>query len=174
MLHCQTRRARLAPAALVLVTAVVVLSQNARVFLRSRARAVDPDQASLVQYLHDHTAPSDTVLMWTEGRDGELLLRVNRPPGVRHFMAHSYFDMDLALFAELVIEFVAKPPLWIVQDTRRKDPLLTGPAHCPWEASIPALQQIQQFVREHYHWEASFGRFEVWRRAGPPGTAPSD
>lgn len=163
-----TRRARQVLVAILALTAVLMLAQNVKAYVRGRQRAAEPDQNRLAAWLSANTTPDQTVFLWISGRDADLLRRVNRPPGVRHFLARSYTDMDLALLDEWAAEFVLHPPDWLAQDTRGQDPQLTRLTGVPWESGVPALRRVQAFVARHYHLERKFGPFEVWRRGWPP------
>jgi hypothetical protein len=163
------KASRVMAAALLAVTAVVVVTQNAMSLARYAGEPPnDADRRAVIEFVQDHARPDQSVWIWAWGRDADLFYRFNRAPGVRHFMAHSYFNMDLALFDEMVADFEARPPDWIVEDRRREKPSLTGPAPAEWLEAAPSLAALQSLVRRRYTHVESFGDFSVLRYVDSP------
>jgi hypothetical protein len=154
---------RWAPIALLIVTIAANSAQAARTILRDRARDDGP-KAALVSHIRSQTAPSDTVFFWIGGSDADLMHRADRPPGLRHFLAASCFNMDMRLFSEFANEFLARPPDWIVEDRNLNRPSLREPGRYDWEARVPDLARLQRFVQRAYAPVATFGDFELLRR----------
>lgn len=152
---------------LLVVTATVVAGQNARQIIRHH-RSVDDDHAALVEFAARNIAADDTVFIWAWGREARLLYELNRPCGVRHFLAHAYFRMDLRLFDEMVESFTASAPQWIVEDVRRDRPPLSADPPAEFTAAAPSLATLHEFVRSHFDRVAEFGRFVVLRRRPMP------
>ncbi|MCG8409199.1 MAG: hypothetical protein MI923_28685 [Phycisphaerales bacterium] len=161
--HTGERRARRIAVALVGLTGLVVAGQNGKELSRNRSAEGHSKRTSVVQFIHRHTKPEETVYIWAWGRSAELLYKVDRPPGNRHFLGHAYFDMDLILFEEMVEEFLAGPPRWVVEDRDRDDPSLTGVSRSDWGRSYPDLIKLQKYVRQQYTQEAAFGNYIIWR-----------
>lgn len=168
----EARASRRTAAVLVGVTAIVVGVQNVRGFTRARPGGDEVHRAAVVAFVEAHTAPTDSVLIWAWGRSADLLYRIDRSPGVRHFLAHAYLIMDVSLFDEMVDEFLTRPPAWIVEDSLRNKPPLTAAAEANWSWTSPALQRLQSFARAHYTQEARIGQYLVLRfdGASPTGT----
>ena len=162
------RRARRASSCLVVLTIAIVVTQNVRRLTASRSMPHDGDRSSIVRYVHENTKSDDTVLVWAWGRSADLLYRIDRPPGNRHFLAHSYFNMDLSLFSEMVEEFLNNPPEWIVEDLSRDKPALTRRLPEEWSKSYPALARLQDFAARNYVEVDRFGRFTVLRHRPSP------
>lgn len=153
---------RLSTAFLGVTTLVVVLMIGKSLF-RHRHDATDPDRAAVVEFIREQSKPNDTVLVWAWSGSADLIYRINRPPGVRHFMAHSYLGMDIGLWAEMSSEFRADPLAWIVEDARFSRPALALDRPDPRAASVPALTEVRTFARKYYRRRAEFGRYVVLR-----------
>ena len=150
---------------IVALTAVVICTQNVRTLTKQDRRSTDVERSAVVDYLHTATDTEASVYIWAWNRSADLLYRIDRPPGNRHFMAHSYFNMDLSLFDEMVEAFVADPPAWIVVDRHRRKPDLIGPTTTEWEQTTPSLRRLREFVQRQYRTEAEFGRYTILRLA---------
>ena len=159
---------------LTVLTTGVVGFQVAREVWRFQTSGEDADKSAAIAYIHDHTRPEDSVLVWAWGRSADVLYRLNRPSGTRHFMAHSYFDMDLTLFDEFSNNLRSD---WILEDSRRdKPPLTTNPLK-PYSPMPGSLRRVHLIVSNDYQFIASFGPWRVFRRLPPdflamPATQP--
>ena len=162
----EARTARKAATVLIGITAIVVGVQNVRELSHARPGSNEADRAAVVAFVASQTEPTAGVLIWAWGRSADLLYRIGRPPGQRHFLAHAYLDMDVSLFNEMTADFLMRPPPWIVEDSHRKRPPLTSAPNADWSWSSPALRRLQSFVRDHYTQEARFGRYLVLRFDG--------
>jgi hypothetical protein len=157
---------RYLPRVLVGVTGGIVCFQVASEFHGEVLSLDDTDRMAAVRLVETKGSPTEPVLLWAWGRNADILYKLNRPTGVRHFMAHAYLDMDAGLFNEFVSEFVDAPPAWILEDTRRKKPSLSTPADPSIESRVPSLMTLREFVATGYTRVAVFGPWSI-HRLGP-------
>lgn len=154
--------ARRAAAALIGVTAIVVAVQVTREAMRD-----DPDAAdrqAIAEYVESHvslfTSPENTVFIWAWGNDARLLYELNRSPGTRHFLAHSYLDMDQALYTEFLEGL--SPPGWIIEDIRRDEP----PLFSSWPLADREQKRAHATLDEglyQYQEVITRGRYRLWK-----------
>lgn len=165
--------ARFVPRALIAVTVVIVGLQVVREAAGNRLAHDDADKQAAFEYTRSHALPGESVFLWAWGRNADLLYKLNRSPGVRHFMAHAYLDMDATLFDEFVTEIIHAPPRWILEDTRRNKPSLSGPADESVESSVPSVRTLREFVARDYSREAVFGPWSIHRLRLPTASMPA-
>lgn len=149
--------------ALISLTALVVVGQNVKELVRYVPQRNDRDRAAVVRFISEHTRPDDTVYIWAWGRSAELLYKIDRPPGNRHFLAHAYFDMDLNLFNDMVEKFLISPPTWVIVDRNRNKPALIGASRSDQVSPMPVLVDLQQFIHKAYTKRAVFGDYIILR-----------
>lgn len=166
-----SNRRHLAPA-VIAITSMVTSFQAGKEIHRELLALSDTDRIHSFRWINTKAASTDSVLLWAWGRNADLLCQLNRPPGVRHFMAHAYLDMDLALFNEFVAEFMNTPPEWVFEDTRRDEPPLTRDSDQQNTPRIESVAALQQFIADRYTNEAAFGPWVI-HRLHPPATQPS-
>ena len=152
--------------ALVVLTGGVVSFQAGLELYGEVVSLSDTDRMAAVRFVETKTRPTEPVLLWAWGRNADILYKLNRPTGVRHFMAHAYLDMDAGLFNEFVTEFIDAPPAWILEDTRRKKPSLSRPADPLVESRVPSLKTLREFVATGYTRVAVYGPWSI-HRLGP-------
>lgn len=160
---------------LLVVTTAVVGFQVSRELWRYQASGDDAEQSAAIAFINNQAAPEDSVLVWAWGRSADALYRLNRSPGTRHFMAHSYFDMDLTLFNEFSNHLKSD---WILEDSRRDKPPLRFEPLKPFSPTPDSLLRVQQLVSSRYQPMATFGPWRVFKRRPPdflamPATQPS-
>ncbi len=165
--HLRQPLARRLAVGITALTAVVICTQNVRELTRPDHRSTDAQRRAVVEYIHTTTDADESVYIWAWNRSADLLYRIDRPPGNRHFMAHAYFNMDLSLFDEMVETFVADPPTRIVIDRNRSKPALIGPLTAEWKQTTPSLQRLRDFVQRQYQTEAQFGQYVILRLSLP-------
>lgn len=149
--------------ALIAVTVAIVGFQVVRETAGNRFAQEDADKRAAYEYARSQPLRGDAVFIWAWGRNADILYKLNRPTGVRHFMAHAYLDMDVTLFDEFVTEFIHAPPAWILEDTRRKKPSLSGTADSLIESRVPSLRTLREFVATGYTRVAAFGSWSIHR-----------
>ncbi|MFQ5424775.1 MAG: hypothetical protein ACE5F9_12450 [Phycisphaerae bacterium] len=154
-----------------IVSSLAVGAMDARLLWRRLPDRRDADRTALIDYVHHHTRPDETVLVWAWSGTADLLYRLDRPPGTRHFMAHGYFNMDMRLFEEFALAFLADPPDWIVEDRQFSRPALATPTAGRRPATPVDLIRLRKFARRGYRQTATFGRYVVFR-LGPTSRRP--
>ncbi len=177
LIRCaQGKAAAWVGAALVGITTVVVTVQVSRELWRNKNGEDGDDRTAVVRYIHDHVGPQESVFVWGWSWSADLLYRIDRPPGNRHFLGHTYFDMDASLFDEMVDTLNLSPPAWIVDDRKRDKPSLRGPNPSAWTEGVASLPRLQDFIRSAYRQVASFGRFAIlqYRGAGALRQGPDE
>jgi len=163
--HASSLQSRWWALGLLGLAALVVGFQNIKEIVRYGPGKIDPDRIATRQFLLRETEPTDGVFIWAWNRSAPLLYEIDRPPGTRHFLAHTYFNMDMGLSAEMVAEFEAEMPRWIVEDTwRNRPPLIGSPNPAQFVPPPASLARLQQLVNQNYDSVASYGHFTVLKR----------
>lgn len=159
-------RRRALAAALLGVTSLTVAGLNIENFLRQGDNTDSDDRARTSEAVRRMASPTEGVFPWLRGRHAGLLGEMDRPAGNRHFLAESYFRVDLRLFDAFAEEFLAAPPAWIIEDLELRRPSLSMPGRFTWEASLPNLRRLQTFVSSRYRQVERMGQFVLWKYKG--------
>ncbi len=160
-----TPTARRLAMAFLIVSTIAVGAMGTRSLLHRLPDRRDADRTALIDYIHQQTRPDETVLVWAWSGTADLLYRLDRPPGTRHFMAHGYLNMDMRLFEEFALAFLADPPEWIIEDRAFSRPALAAPTADRQTATHVDMIRLRKFARRNYRQSATFGRYVVSRLA---------